>query len=1204
MLSLVAVMLLGVVVIVGRDTDSALAQSGNAPVELTKAFDDIELTEGMTKDLDMTAHFSGTNLTYEVVVTTTHQRTGKVRTAACNTVARNKVKCEWSGEVLTLTGGHAAAQDLTIGITASDGAGNSASDEFVMSLVDELSTPEPTPEPTPAPTPEPTPVPTPEPTPEPTPIPTPEPTPAPTPEPTPVPTPEPTPEPTPIPTPEPTPEPTPVPTPEPTPEPTPAPTPEPTQEPTPEPTPIPTPEPTPVPTTTPEPTPAPTVTPEPTPTPTAAPTLLPGDGTTDVPGQVSGATAVKRLGLLDVSWEPRADTQGYIVSWYEKINDDVTVELGSVDVGSVSQYVIQGVATGANGLGVTVTAYNAWGSGLPTVAGFATPAAIPTPPEDSGSDSSNSPAEEEDISGQSFSPAPAQTAPTKRSSANPGRAPERTGGSTRPASGSSEEASGSQQFAAASSSDGPMRYYRDGAELKVENLRHDDAIAYIKREYHQNGHIWPIRAPDANEQLGYRVVDFGPYSVRPYEYTWPSPTPGLEHKTYDIDPDGDGTTEQVTFYDSLYGSSFNPTDLAWLNNNTETCEPGGGAPPFTYYTATAMSGERYEGAGTVSQDDDRYRVTLQDISAGEIYMVYRATFGVDSNGNAPDPDPDDFRDCSTYPDSTGSNPDPCQVEWGDACKYTGFGFKRAPGDTDVPTGMNPQLDTVTETEISVSGLKDGATFYISTIRGHLSDPMVVDAQSSRAGTVDPLTKLLSTYKVGVDLKPHQNYYVVIETDAWSGAYNNSVPGCDEDDVHGTCTKDVWLGDRTDSNGVKSLRTQRSPISDDAFRFIAREYQITVQVKDHADLDNDFLISRTRVNYREAGGTSTTVRVHPISDDDAEWPGYAIINGLTSGANYILFVEADTDGDGNFESKSGSKRVLTTADIGKEPLLDVFVSPRVKGFATVEARIHGVKAGDRIVAQLQESTGQTQECNPPNLVNPRWVNLVSTLPTTLSSSFSGDNYYGKFVQHLADGACRVRIGVTRAGQTVWYEWQPNPNDGTNHFGHILVNYRGGNKVTVAGISSGDIVRYKQDASGAAVVDAGTVGNNQDHLTFTLPDSDYQGLAYKIWGRGAAKTPPSTTSPCQRAPPSAPPAGLAGSPTTTSKPGCRSMLKASATRSPVGPCPPARSAGPTSGSCPSGPNMYTPLVRSTTRRHIRESARNTMMTARRSLIPTMM
>ena len=97
-------------------------------------FDDVELSDDETIDLDMADHFSGDGLTYKVMVTTTHQRTGVVKTAPINTVARNKVTGAWNGAVLTLTGGHAASQTLTIEITATDEYGGSASDDFTYTL--------------------------------------------------------------------------------------------------------------------------------------------------------------------------------------------------------------------------------------------------------------------------------------------------------------------------------------------------------------------------------------------------------------------------------------------------------------------------------------------------------------------------------------------------------------------------------------------------------------------------------------------------------------------------------------------------------------------------------------------------------------------------------------------------------------------------------------------------------------------------------------------------------------------------------------------------------------------------------------------------------------------------------------------------------------------------------------------------------------
>ncbi len=100
---------------------------------LTNEFDDLTKSHQETEDIDMSAHFSGDNLTYDVQVTTTHQRTGKVRTGALNTIARNKVTGSLNGSVLTLTAGHASSQQLTIEVTASNADGN-ASVSFTFTL--------------------------------------------------------------------------------------------------------------------------------------------------------------------------------------------------------------------------------------------------------------------------------------------------------------------------------------------------------------------------------------------------------------------------------------------------------------------------------------------------------------------------------------------------------------------------------------------------------------------------------------------------------------------------------------------------------------------------------------------------------------------------------------------------------------------------------------------------------------------------------------------------------------------------------------------------------------------------------------------------------------------------------------------------------------------------------------------------------------
>ena len=72
---------------------------------LVESFPDLELANGAVHAIDMRAHFSGTGLTYEVLVTTTNERTGQVKTGPINTVARDKVRGVWSDDVLTLTAG-------------------------------------------------------------------------------------------------------------------------------------------------------------------------------------------------------------------------------------------------------------------------------------------------------------------------------------------------------------------------------------------------------------------------------------------------------------------------------------------------------------------------------------------------------------------------------------------------------------------------------------------------------------------------------------------------------------------------------------------------------------------------------------------------------------------------------------------------------------------------------------------------------------------------------------------------------------------------------------------------------------------------------------------------------------------------------------------------------------------------------------------
>ena len=183
----------------GEEISEWSETSHATPSELIIApFDDASIANGTTLTLDMIDHFSGDNLTYEVSVTTVNLRTGKSKTGALNSVARNKVTGSWNGDVLTLTGGSASPQDLSLTITATGADNSTAGGSFTLTLVEQVTapTPQPTPEPTSTPTPEPTATSTPLPTatsvPQPTSTPAPEPTATPTPEPTATPIPEPT----------------------------------------------------------------------------------------------------------------------------------------------------------------------------------------------------------------------------------------------------------------------------------------------------------------------------------------------------------------------------------------------------------------------------------------------------------------------------------------------------------------------------------------------------------------------------------------------------------------------------------------------------------------------------------------------------------------------------------------------------------------------------------------------------------------------------------------------------------------------------------------------------------------------------------------------------------------------------------------------------------------------------------------------------
>ena len=103
-----------------------------APATLILALPDLELDNNEVHAIDMTEHFTGTGLAYEVMVTTTHKRTGQVKTGPINTVARNKVRRSWSGHVLTLTAGPSGHHVLGMEMIATDAAGGEASDDFAL----------------------------------------------------------------------------------------------------------------------------------------------------------------------------------------------------------------------------------------------------------------------------------------------------------------------------------------------------------------------------------------------------------------------------------------------------------------------------------------------------------------------------------------------------------------------------------------------------------------------------------------------------------------------------------------------------------------------------------------------------------------------------------------------------------------------------------------------------------------------------------------------------------------------------------------------------------------------------------------------------------------------------------------------------------------------------------------------------------------
>ncbi len=118
----------------GEWSDTVYATPAPLSATLAQPFADLAMANGAARGLDMGEHFSGDGLTYAVMVTTTHKRTGEVKTAPINTVARNKVTGAWSDDVLTLTAGPSGRHVLTLAITATDGEGGTASDSFELTV--------------------------------------------------------------------------------------------------------------------------------------------------------------------------------------------------------------------------------------------------------------------------------------------------------------------------------------------------------------------------------------------------------------------------------------------------------------------------------------------------------------------------------------------------------------------------------------------------------------------------------------------------------------------------------------------------------------------------------------------------------------------------------------------------------------------------------------------------------------------------------------------------------------------------------------------------------------------------------------------------------------------------------------------------------------------------------------------------------------
>jgi len=125
------------------DADGTCA-GGNAPIPppdgdatlslLVQGFDDLELANGGSVTLDMSDHFIGEDLSFEVMVTTADKQTGQVSTGPINTVAADKLQGTWSGDELTLVAGASGHHVLDIRIVATLPQGGSAEGTFQLTV--------------------------------------------------------------------------------------------------------------------------------------------------------------------------------------------------------------------------------------------------------------------------------------------------------------------------------------------------------------------------------------------------------------------------------------------------------------------------------------------------------------------------------------------------------------------------------------------------------------------------------------------------------------------------------------------------------------------------------------------------------------------------------------------------------------------------------------------------------------------------------------------------------------------------------------------------------------------------------------------------------------------------------------------------------------------------------------------------------------